>query len=350
MNAAVSLVTQNATVLGSQIVIRSTLDYETAARAARNGQAFGRALDLIVKGMQKAGRCRIELEDLYGKSPTGLGTVESSSNVDATTTDVTFSTGTWTPGIWAGRKNAKVNFYTTADALVSSSTDAVFTISTITNSTRTIRVTGTATGITALDAAAAGDLYIFFQDAHDEGASGVDAILTNTGSLNGIDASVYDLWLANTFAVNGAMTFAKLEDGTSEAVGRGMGGNSVLYVNPRVFGQLVTNEAAARVYDSSYNDGRRGKNGFSALEFACTNGVVRVEPHAYVKPQDGFLLDLKTWQRIGATDLTFNTPGKGGEIFRQLDDAAGFELRNYSFQAPFCDMPAANLKFTGITL
>lgn len=351
LNSAVSLQTRNAQILGSQIVTRSTLDYESASRAARSEQAFGRAYDLVVKNMQESSYFRIELEALYGLSPEGLATTSSSANNSATTTDVVFSEGTWAPGIWAGAENATVQFYDTSDSLVSSGADAVFVVTTVTNSTRTVRITGTATGITALDiATAAGDLYIFFEGAHDSGAAGLDRILTNTGSLFGINAAVDNLWRANEYAVGGALTFAKVEDAVADAVGRGLNEDAILYVNPRVYGQVVTDQSAARNYDKSYQDGKMAKTGFRSVEFICPNGMVTVEPHALVKPQDGFLFPPKRYSRVGSTDLTFKRPGKGGEIFRDLTDAAGYEIRNYSFQGLFGEKPASSIKFTGITL
>lgn len=52
--------------------------------------------------------------------------------------------------------------------------------------------------------------------------------------------------------------------------------------------------------------------------------------------------------RVGSTDMTFKRPGQGEEFFRDLENAAAYELRLYSDQAVFCMAPGKNVIVTAI--
>ena len=61
-------------------------------------------------------------------------------------------------------------------------------------------------------------------------------------------------------------------------------------------------------------------------------------PHRFVKAGEAYLVDLTKWSRIGSKDVTFNLgiPGFSENFLQQLPSNAGFQIRNYSDQAPFC--------------
>jgi hypothetical protein len=52
--------------------------------------------------------------------------------------------------------------------------------------------------------------------------------------------------------------------------------------------------------------------------------------------------------RVGSSDVTFKRPGQGEEFFRDLENAAAYELRLYTDQAVFCMSPGKNVILTGI--
>lgn len=354
LNSAVSMQTQDAVVPGYQIVLRATLDYEAAAKATSSGpRAFRDATELQVENMLESHSKRLELAILHGQAGVGVG--DTSSNVDATTTDVTLTTASWSSGIWSGMEGAVIQFWTAANALVgTSSPDADFSISTVDIDTKTLTVTGTATGIAALDVAlGAGDCDIYFKGARTGAAAfgemaGLSKIITNTGSLFGIDASVYNLWRGNTYGAAGALTFAKLQSAVARAVGRGLSEDVDVLVNPVTWGNLLTDQAALRMYDSSYS-AATVENGAKTIKFHGQNGVMNIHSHIYVKEGEAFVVPSKRVKRIGATDISFNVPGSTeGEIFRQLENNAGFEYRNYSNQAIILETPARAVKVTGI--
>jgi hypothetical protein len=60
------------------------------------------------------------------------------------------------------------------------------------------------------------------------------------------------------------------------------------------------------------------------------------------------MLSIDDWSRVGSTDITFKRPGQGDQFFRDLEQAAGYELRLYTDQAIFCSAPGRNVLIYGI--
>lgn len=351
MNSAISLVMQNAQVTPYQMGARFVLDYESANRSV-GAKAFEPAALLQMTNVLEQAHNRLELSMLYGQE--GLGTSSSTTGVTATTLDLVFTAASWSDATWGIMQNAEVNFFNNSTgALISSGADAVFEVDSVNVSTRTVRVTGTATGITALDAVAAVDC--FFKGAR-TGAStfaempGLSKIITNTGTLFNIDAATYDLWRGNSYAVGGvALTFAKVQSAINVAVGRGLLEDVVLYVNPKTWGNLLTEQSALRMYDSSYTEGTT-KNGSRSIAFFSQNGKVEIKSHPFVKEGDAFIIPTKRVARVGSTDITFTAPGAKGakEMFVDLQDSMGYQAKLYSGQTVFLSTPAKAVKLTGI--
>lgn len=349
LNPAIAMKTQNAQVKGYQMLLRSAISYDAAAKAAGGGaRSFSDATELVVMNMMESIGKRLEIASFYGT--TGIGVAASSVNIGATSTTITYDTASWASGIWAGAENATVQFYdTVADTLVSSGADSAFTVTAVDTGARTIVVTGTATGITALDIALAGALKAntFFYGAHGNEMPGLDKIITNSGSLFNVNAATYNLWKGNSYAVGGALTPAKLFSAVSVAVGRGLSEKVTCYLNPQTWSNVMDNLAALRSFDQSYS-ADRAKSGSSNVTLYSMNGEIELVPHNIVKEGEAFLIPEKRVKRLGAQDVSFKTPGRGEEIFRQLDGQAGFELRLYTDQAVFIETPARTVKLTGI--
>jgi len=190
LNSAIPLTMKDAQVPGAQILLRSAIDYESAARASNDTKAFKKATGLLVQNMMESMRKRLEIASWYGADPDGIGQASSSVNTDTTTTVVQISTASWATGIWAGMESAKIQFYTdAADALVSSSTDSIFTVSAVDVANRQLTVTGTTTGISALDTALSAACNIFFNGAKAKEMSGISKILQNATTLFNVDAA-----------------------------------------------------------------------------------------------------------------------------------------------------------------
>lgn len=348
LNNAISMKTQDAQVQGAQMVLRSTLDYESAARAAGSKSAFADATQLQVENMLQSLTKRLELSLMYGANSTGLGLVDDTANVSGTSTDLIFAAAGWAAGIWAGTENAQLDIFN-ASTHAKVNTNGALTITSINTTTRTIRVTGVAGDITAIDTLSPTDMYVRFFGAVGAEMAGLDKIVENTGSLFNIDASVYNLWKGSSYAVGGAISFSALQAAVAVAVERGGLDEDVdVYLSPKKWGVLLNDQAALRKYDQSYS-AASVENGAKTIVFHSQSGTLRIHAHPYVKEGEGFIVPTKRVKRIGAQDISFDIPGsKSGEIFLQLQNSAGFEYRLYSNQAIVCETPAKLVKLTGI--
>ena len=353
MNPASSMKTQNAVVDGFILVEQSGISYEAVARSD-NANSFKNAVDLVMSdAMDSFGR-RLEIGLLYGQSATGIGkTTATSVNVSVTSTTFAFATGEWSAGIWTPLEGAGLDVYNASGTALN--TAGAVTVSSIDVVNKTITVTAAAGDVTAIDAYlnGTGGRYgvLRFYTAGSNGADeavGIDKIMTNTGTLFGIDASTYSLWKANTYAVGGALTLAKIQAGVAVAAARGLSEDVEIYVNPSVWQSLSTEQVAYRMMDSSYS-AKKAVNGFETLEFFSQNGKLSVFAHKYVKEGEAFLLPTKRAVRIGSSDVSFNIPGTdNGQIFIQNPTTMGFTFRIFSQQSILVTKPAACVKFTGI--
>lgn len=351
LNAAVAAQLKECVVDANQIIIRGQMDYEAAAKAVKSKEAFKNASELLVENLMETGSRRLEMAMLYGRSATGLGTADSSVNVNTTSTNVTMLAAGWAPGIWAGAENAVVNFYTVSgNTLVSSGANADFVISSVAFDTRVIKFTGTTTGITALDSAlGTGDCYIHWKGAKDVEPIGIDKIVTNTGSLFGISASDYGLWSGSSYSAgSAALNVAKILNAVGFAVSKGgLMEEAAVLISPKTF----TNISGTMTDLRRQNGGQKEDNGIGGFEFITLmgpNGKLNVIPHPMVKEGEGFIVPFKRFKRIGSQEFSFETPGRSGELFLHVPDANAYELRLYGAQAIVCTHPAKCVKITAI--
>jgi len=350
LNNSVALTMKDAQVQGSQMVLRSSMSYDAAARASNSKKAFVKGTELLVENMLETMTKRLELQLLYGGSSGGLGNCDSSANASSTSTVITLVAASWAAGIWAGAENATLDLY---DAASKKNTNASLVVSAVSLDNKTITVTGNSTDIAAIDTFIAADsddsAYLIWEGAYGAEMSGIDKIITNSGSLFGINASTYNLWKGNSYAVGAALTIGKVLGGISRAVERGLDEDVALYINPLVWKDLNSDLAGLRRFDSSFKE--KGIAGNRSIQYHGQNGIIDIIAHNCVKQSEGFALPTKKAKRIGAVDITFKRPGGGGDqMFRELSSNAGFELRSYTDQAVFIETPARCVKFTGITV
>ncbi len=354
LNASIGGVELPAKINSSETVMRSILSYQQASRAMSGGKtAFASATEDRFTNNLKSCRKRVELSLLAGGGGStggGLGSTASSANVDTTHTAITISTASWAAGIWAGLNNAQIAFYN-AGSLVSSGADAIFTIQKVNSSGHIITVTGTTTGISTLDTAIAASttaIRIYFYGAYGNQCTGLIEIAKNTGSLFNIDAGIYDLWKGNTVTLTGAPTMGKYLGGLADAVGRGLDEDGILLVSPLTWNDLNTNEAALRMYDSSWKQAE-AQNGTRGIKYESQNGSVTVQSYLYMKAGESLFFVPDQCKRIGSVDVTYTQPGRGERIFFDIPDKAGYEFRSYSDQAVICKKPATLVYYSGFT-
>lgn len=358
LQQSVALNSKDAQVEGYQMLLRSKIGYKAAAKAQAGGKkAFAATTGLVVKNMLESITKRLEIQLLYGQS--GIATVEDSTSVSGdATTILHISDASWAPGIWTGMENAYINVYNgtslfgTAGVPPATGT-ADMQITAIDFDNKKITISGDSTVIGTINTAAQASgaaLTLYFQNAYSKEFAGINKILTNTGTLFNINAASYHLWKSNAYAVDGGFTVAKLISGMAKPVSKGGLDEKVeLLINPEVWAEAMTDQAALRDYDYSYNK-EKAEYGHKSITFYTQSGAIEVISHPCVKIGDGFVVPMKRLMRVGATDITFNNPGTKDKFFRELNDNAGFELRCYTDQALFCECPAKTLKLTGITV
>jgi hypothetical protein len=318
----------DASVRGYQLVLRSVLSYGAAARAMGPGEkAFEDSTKFLVGNMLDSVAKKLEIELMYGQM--GYGVVESVSGLD-----IVIEAAEFASGIWSGAEGMPLEIYDTTLATQRTGTAIVTAVDL---ETRTVTVDALPSGTVATDK-------IFHKGAKGKEFAGIHKILTNTGSLFGINATSYALWKGSAFAptVTSVLSFAIVQKAISSGVAKGLDSDVVVLCNPKHWDDLLTEQAALRMLDSSYKSDS-AENGSKAIKFHSQNGLVEIVPSIYCKQGFAYVIAKEDWARVGSTDITFKRPGQSDNFFRELEDHAGYELRCYTDQALFCAKPGRSV-------
>jgi hypothetical protein len=322
---------KDAQVRGTQLVLRSVMGYASASRSTEGGaKAFKQATKFLVGNMLRSVTKKLEIEMLYGQ--VGYGQVASVAG-----TVITIPAAEWAPGIWAGSENMPIEIRNLAGNTVRGTAK----VTAVNFETKSITVDVLPAGTVATDV-------IWHKGAYSNEFAGIHKIITNTSTLFNIDASQYSLFKGNEFdALASALSFAKIQDAIAKAVEKGLDNDVMVLVNPSVWSDLLTDQSALKMNDSSYSSSL-AENGSKEIKFHGQNGVIEIVPSIYCKQGYAYVISPDEMMRIGSTDVTFKRPGKGDEFFRELENAAGYELRCYTDQALFCHAPGKNVLIKNI--
>lgn len=347
LNGAIASRTRNAVVTAYQTVLQVTFSYEVAAKAAKSEGAFADAMTYRMEAMTESFDREITCQVLYGSE--GRGQTSSSANSSSTKTVVTFTAASWAPSMWVGAETMQVQFYTAVPALVSSGADSIFAISAVDFDNRTITVTGTTTGISALDSAiGSGTCSIWRYGLYGNEMVGVSKIVSNTGTLYTIDAASYSMVRGNTKNIGGALTMAGLLSAMAVPCGRGLEEDAVLLISSQAWADLNADLHGNRRYDGSY-EVTKSKSGVRVIEYFAQNGTIEIHGSGFIKGGDGILFPKNRASRKGSIDRSFGIPGEDETFFRHMDSKAGYEYRCYGAQSAYIENPSHCLKLTGIT-
>ena len=389
LEAAVPGQTATCNILGTQMMLRSVIDYEIAARASSAGKrTFRRALDLVVENMFASSRKRMEIDYFYGQRSLAEFR-DASDNADSKTV-LTCNDREWAPGVWAGMEGCQLDFFNSNGADAGTSWDNVQDIPKtsdtilqaglggvdIASQTLTLDSNTHTSALVANSDAARGD-WVSFKGAFGTTNPTVDGNVfagmerimdpgrAGATSLFDLDFSANSLWQGNVVDAatavgglnqtvadgdtgGGRLTFDIIANQIATASAKGLDENLILYLNPHIWTDLVLQEVDT---GGSNRDKVRGsadaKSGYdvggTSVRYHTANGVVEIKPSNYVKQGLGFMFAPKLWKRIGATDLTFRLPDRGDEFFLHLPEHAGYELRNYVSHALFTKAPAKSI-------
>lgn len=358
LNESIGMTMQSAIVPGCDIVLDSTVGYNQAARASHSATSFKSVMSTKFENMLKSSEKRLEIAMLYGNKSIATAAAQ---DVGSPTSSLQFvvDTAAWATGIWSGSENALIVFSRASNGAVVDSLKP-FKVSAVDVDNRRITVvvpSGFTSSIANLEAAIeayAVNVHFYGSVSDNSGTiaysemAGLQKIITNTGSLFGIDAGVYDLWRGNAVSTSGQLTMAKVISATAKAVQRGLDSDAVVLVNPATWADLASNLAALRRFDGSYSE-KKAKNGSKELEYLSQNGVLKIVAYNLVKEGDCFIFPEDKLMRIGARELGLNDPTRpSDEIFFTIPGKAGVGLRAYTNQALFLEAPAQAVYISGI--
>ena len=328
---------KDAQVRGNPMVMRSILGYAAASRAMKGGsQAFMEATKYLVSNMLRSMSKKLEIQMLYGQK--GYAAVGADVLV-GTPTVIHIAAAEWAPGIWAGAEGMPIDIYDATGVTLRAS----LVVASVDLDAKTITTTASAfaAGVVSTD-------IIYHKGAKDHEFAGIHKILeTTSGTMFNINVGSYNLFKGNSYPVSGPLSFTKLTKAAARPVEKGLDSKLTVFVNPRGWADLLNDQAALKMYDSSYSSAKV-ENGAKSIKFHSQNGELEIVPSIYVKEGYAYGLALEEWSRVGSSDITFKRPGQGEDFFRDLENSAGYEMRLYTDQAVFCCAPGKNVLLTGI--
>ncbi len=327
LNAAVAQTTVNAKVDAYQVILRSRVSYDLINRAKTTKAAFARFNDSKFIPMVESFRKREELYAIYGRD--GLGKVSGNSSGT-----LTITADTWCPSLWLGTEGAILEAFD-SKAASANQHNGDLTISSIDTANRYVVVTGTNSSVVAND-------HLYFKGdrtttAHNAPV-GLMSIARNTGTLYNVSASSYALWASNSYdAGTSGLTLAKVLEAAAKSADKGCDEKLTCLVPVKAFQNLVSDQAALRKYDASYNKSKF-ENGAETISFFGATGLIEIVPYMYMKQGEAVLFPERYTYRIGSTEMT-NVVGPGGDIVFDLESTSSKEMRLIAEWTVFCERP-----------
>lgn len=335
---------RNAKVTASELVLRSAISIAALTRSASGEQAIEKAMDLMVGNMLKSMYHRLEVQMFYGQS--GIGSVASAA-LDSGNTVLTILDAEWAAGVWNGTVGASLNIVRDGAAILDSGEPKQYVIAAYSLSDKSVTITG---DVTADISGTVHDLY--FNTAVDASTNknefiGVHGISQEQTSLFGISNANEPLFQGSIQDVgavgvgNGApLSQTSIESGIAKMVEKGLMEEEVcVYVNPKQWNDLLSEQESKRVIDSSYSSNKQ-QNGTREIEFFGQNGTIKIKASTFVKEGYAYILAEKDLKRIGSEEVTFKRPD-GEEYFKLLEGKNGVEMRCHTDQALFTSRPAS---------
>lgn len=337
---------KKASVKARELVLRSAISIAALNRSASGEQSIEKAMDLMVGNMLKSIYHRLEVQMFYGQS--GLGIVKTDSAGGANDEAIEIEVSEWAAGVWNGTTGAKVEVFS-ADKSTNRDSNA-YEILGYSLKDKTVSLKKSSGNIGAAEIVATD--VIFFKGACIAGAPatlnefiGVHAISEETVSLFGVananeplfQGSIVDVGTLSTPVV---LSQAKIEEGIASMVEKGLMEEEVsVYVNPKQWDDLLSEQDSKRVIDSSYSSSKH-QSGAREIEFFGQNGTIKIKASTFVKQGYAYIICEKDLKRIGSTEVTFKRPD-GEEFFKLLEGKHGVEMRCMTDQALFTSRPAS---------
>ena len=343
LNDAINAIMKEAQVKGSELNIRGQLSYKALSQAATAGaRAFKKSSSWLVEDMANVSFTRLELSTIYGQ--VGLGKVESNTSTGSGACDIVITEPTWATGIWVVLEGAQFTFWSPADA--SRATVKLVKVNSDLRKLSFTTISGNETTIVAGD-----DIYprgAKTADGYNEMAGLFKQYDPATVALFGITRTPYTLLQGNEYGGVGEISSAKVVQGASLAVDKGLMTDAVFLCGTKTFADLNAENMGLRMFDSSYSPAK-AENGAQALSYDHINGKITVLCHPFVKSGQALIMDPNDSLFVGSSKPTFEIPGMPDKFFRLVQDKNAVELQNYADLAVFVHKPGQGVIYSGIT-
>lgn len=311
-------------------VWRESMAWGDVKRAMASKSSFISGTKELVKGLMDTSVWYTENFMVNGWS---FGKIASAGGGTATTAVLTFVGGEFAPGLWGAAENMLIEARLSSNlaTLVSSGEDAKFAVVSVNDADKTVTVSGSSTGITALKAISA-DHEVGPVGFYGVVAPGLVQQVTNTGTIFNIDSTVYGIARGNTIDAGGtALTRELIEEASARCSNRGNKKDLLVYLAHNAFGKVAANEAAYRRFDSGDS---KLVNGAKELEFYSSNGAtLKLKPHGALREGQVILVPEDSLRRVGASDFALGTPGADQGSIEALPDNAGVQIKCGSIQS-----------------
>ncbi len=362
INPAIAGVTKQIEVSAYSTVLPSVLPWAMVSRSAGGGsKAFYDVSKYIVKNNIRSHQRFAEIVRIYGQATsllgyvsyatatyrgvafsTGTGTLNSivfTNGVNTTTKNILLAPGQFGAGIWVGMEGVRVNQVDSTGVIVGAgklvSVNAKYGYITV--------------DFVPVVASSATSHRLCFDgmESGDKEHIGAHKILsTVAGTLFGINNTNYSLFQPNyvsltSAGIPGLLTLPKFNEIVADAVNKGgLDGDLDVWVNPRTWAKIATQEAGLVVHQ---NAGGEAVNGFQSVTFWTQAGKATFRPHRIIKEGDAIAMHLPSWSRSGSAEISFSVPGMPGEIIFPLPTQTGWAFRSFSDTYLFCHQPSWNI-------
>ena len=333
------------------------IDLMSRARAAGE-KAFEAYISAMMRNVKVAFDKLLEQVNLYGGS--SMATLTSATDA-GTSSVMTITAPTWAPRFWLRQKGMRIDAYNGSTLL---NTRADLKLESVNMRSKAITVSGNAddiNDIVAVGVSGSGvTLYRKGQKGMDQaGLKSIASLTSSSGTYLNISCSEYsDVWNGTQITwdvATEAFSWDKLQAGLEEAAGRGLDGDVRVMVPNNVWGQLNSSIDALRFYDSSYNV-QKAEQGheITAISYHAITGRATIVPSGYVMfgdvmayPDGGERAEgMVSPKRLGSTNVTMNTPGKGDEMFVRIPGTNRVEYGAFSDQALYLPAPRGTVIWT----
>jgi len=364
-DAAAGVVKQ-ASIKCKEIFLSSALPTGAISSSTGGGdKAFYSATkDRVAANIAAHSRFREQLA-LYGQS-NGLGRV---SYLSGDFRDVTFADGGGTiggvvitaginasskvimlepsdiaSGIWQGAEGMAIEQIDASDNTVADGGDASGKVTAVDLRNGLITV-----DFTPVSATAEGSHYLALKNQNTEkDMHGAKKILTNNGTLFGINAATYGMWKGTNAEIDGKLTFSKLAEVLEQLCDFGLTKDVEVQISFESWKTILTEADALRQTDSSY-DSKKITRGHESIAFHFVNGVARIQPNRFVRRGDAFIFAQDDWKMIETAGIGFKVPGADdGDLMIKPITNNSYVYRSYSAGQPLCLAPKRSAFLTGI--